>query len=926
MLSSFAESWNRFSDLLQKFDQDLVIELENCYKDIEKVTQLQTNQNIPDLKLQTISLREFLIVYEEIKQNIFISIITEWEKKRPYKRALISIESYDRKAQELLSSLPSSLTITNNEVLSVIGELSPNSWQKKIASLSKKEKNLAFKIIVTKELEKIYYQQAKIIGHFLQSLAQLILQIKEYWENAYYILCNNILGRMVSDKDLSKSKLSIKIKIEKLSKDCQESIESLKKLSEKSINKISKQVIKGLIFQKKNNKPNSTKYKEQSNANLFYWSKLIESVETDLRLEQKIQVSELKTFQYIEVVLTSASQERNSVLLELDQAINWLKNKKDSKEKFPPPIANIIPAASRLQEFENNLQRHWQNLPNQCELVSKFRSLPLRKLKLQQLYPYNKFQEAFVRSGKDEIFLVLTNIEIKHRKITQYVEQAREVISFHLGIAQLEDSFEITQEALKNALSLLEFCQQEAIDWYSQADKEILQAVVTFYSEGRLLLSQDKIDILTYLAQQNIEHVLPIVKEKLLKTSKSILSNNTNYIKQAIQSWLISIGWMREPTVGESSVIIRPFLPKEFSIDLQNLSLPALYRHLFRFEPVEDPRFLVGREKDIQALAEAKEMWDKDKPVSILIVGERGSGKTSLINCAVKQILSHSNIEIIQDEFSGRIVNEQQLHEFLAKLIKIDDPSLLIESLAQKQRIIILEETERIYLRQVGHYGALRTMQRLITMTTKTTLWILCINKTAFDLLNLTIQLGETFSHRINVGVASKEVMKNALLLRHNLSGLRLQIATAPDNSNWLEKLNHKYLNPINPTEVFFDTLTEESGGVFRAAFKIWLGHIESIQAGLLTMKAIIKPDRNALIEDLDLHDLFTLVAILQHGSLTYEEHSAIFQTNIARSKLQIHELIDRQIVELEPQRTGYRVSADAMPVVKELLYRRNLI
>jgi len=925
MASSFADSWSRFVELLEKFDQELVTELENCYKDAEKIIQLQNNQNIPELKLQTVNLEGFLVLYTELKQNLFTNIVAEWEKKRPYKRALISIESYDRKIQELLSSLPRGLTITTNEALSIMGELAPNNWQQKIASLSKKEKNLAFKIIVVKELEKIYSKQAKIIGYFLQSFAQLILKIKEYWENTYHILCNNIVGKQISEKDLIKSTLNIQLTVERLSKSCQESISNLKNFSEKSIYKVVKQVVTGLVFKKKDNKSIGIKYKEDTSANLFYWTKLIESVETDLRLEQKIQISEIKTFEHIQIVLNNDLQERESVLLELDQAIDWLKNKAEAKEKFPPPTANIIPAASRLQEFENNLQRHWQHLPNQCEIVAKFYSLPPRKLKLQQLYPHNKFQEAFLRSSKEKIFTVLTEIEGKHRKVTQYVEQAREVVSFHLGIAELEDSAEVTQEALKNALSLLEFCQQESTDWYAQANKEMLQAVIVLYLSGRLVLSQDKIGVLTYLAQQNFEHFLPIAKEKFLESSKKILDKLTNSIKQAIESWLISIGWMREPVIGESSVIVRPFLPKEFSIDVQNLALPALYRHLFRFEPVEDPRFLVGREKDIQALAEAKELWEKNKPVSILIVGERGSGKTSLINCAVRQILKN-NIEIIQDEFRGRIVNEKQLHEFLAKLIKIDDPSLLLESLKQKHRIIILEETERIYLRQVGHYGALRAMQRLITMTAKTTLWILCINKTAFDLLNVTVQLGQTFSHRVNVGVASKEVMKNALLLRHNLSGLRLQIATPPDDSNWLEKLNHRYLNPLNPEDIFFDTLTQESGGVFRAAFKIWLGHIDSIQAGLLTMKAILKPDRNALIEDLDLQDLFTLVAILQHGSLTYEEHLTIFQVSVEKSKLQMHELIDRQIVELEPDRMGYRVSADAMPVVKELLYRRNLI
>lgn len=921
MSSSFAESWNRFTDLLQKFNKDLVIELESCYKDIEKIINLQINQDLPNISLEIPSLEEFLDIYQETKQNFFINIIAEWEKKRPYKRALIAVESYDKKIQELISSLPSTLTTNSNDVLLVISSVSTKTWKHKVATLSKKEKTLAFKGCVAEKLEGIYPSQAKVLGSYFKALAKLIEKLKECWDNTYHTLSDAILQKKTSIENLSK----LKSTTEKLVKECQQAISKFTKTYEKLIKQVINNILTSLIIGNKKYITIKSKYKEQFGSNLFYWSKLIDSVETDLRLEQKIQSSELETFYYLQAVLNSTLQERTSVLNELDQAINWLKEQKEFKSKFPLPSANIIPTASRLQEFEITLQNHLQLLPATCEIITKFSSLPPRKLKLNQLHPQNKFHDSFLRRGKEKLFAILTTIESQHRKITQYIEQAREVVSFNLQIAQIENSFEVIQEALQNALSLLEFCRQEATDWYSQVNKEMLQTVVEFYAEGRILLSQDRIGIWTYLAQQNVKHLLPIVKEKILLTTKNLIRNIKIYTKQVVESWLISIGWMREPVIGESTVIVKAFLPKEFTIDVQNLSLPALYRHLFRFEAVEDPRFLVGREKDIRVLEEAKKMWEKTNAVSIIIVGERGSGKTSLINCAVKQIFN-KDIEIIQDEFQGRMINEEQLHLFLAKLLKLEDVNLLEINLMQQRRIIILEETERLFLRQIGHYGALKALQRLITLTSKTTLWILCINKTAFDLLNVTVDLGQTFSHQINMGVANRKVMKDAIMLRHNLSGLRLRINTPVKQGDFLERLGKKYFNSETTETIFFNTLVEESGGIFRAAFKIWLGHIESIQAGLLTMKSIVRPDRNALIEDLDLEDLFTLVAILQHGSLTYEEHSIIFQTTVAKSKLQIHELVGRQIVELEPNRAGYRVSADAMPVVKELLYRRNLI
>jgi hypothetical protein len=87
-------------------------------------------------------------------------------------------------------------------------------------------------------------------------------------------------------------------------------------------------------------------------------------------------------------------------------------------------------------------------------------------------------------------------------------------------------------------------------------------------------------------------------------------------------------------------VHIRPLLPDEFNVDPASAELPALYRHLFRPDPVEEARFLVGRGTELAALADARARWEAGHSAAVIVTGERGSGKTSLVNCALQGALA----------------------------------------------------------------------------------------------------------------------------------------------------------------------------------------------------------------------------------------------------------------------------------------------
>jgi len=220
----------------------------------------------------------------------------------------------------------------------------------------------------------------------------------------------------------------------------------------------------------------------------------------------------------------------------------------------------------------------------------------------------------------------------------------------------------------------------------------------------------------------------------------------------------------------------------------------------------------------------------------------------------------------------------------------------------------------------------MRELQRLIAATCRHTLWIVVTNQIAFRFLDAAVSLGQSFSHRINAASAAPDALRDAILLRHNLSGLRLQFSLPPEEQTIINRIKNRLRGQADPEQVFFDQLARESAGVFRTAFEIWLGQIESAQAGALLMKPLAAPDLMPVIAALDTDDLFTLVSVLQHGSLTPEEHATIFQKNLAVSQAQIDELLAREIIEPDPNRIGFRVRPEALRVVKEALYRRNLL
>jgi hypothetical protein len=337
---------------------------------------------------------------------------------------------------------------------------------------------------------------------------------------------------------------------------------------------------------------------------------------------------------------------------------------------------------------------------------------------------------------------------------------------------------------------------------------------------------------------------------------------------------------------------------------------------------VTDARFLVGREDEMAALAEARALWEGGRPVAVCVIGERGSGKTSLINCAQQRPLA--GLTVVRGEVDARIFEAEPLRRYIADLLHTTERSLM-NTLQAERRVIVIEESERFFLRQVGGFAAVRELQRLIAATSASTLWVIVLNRNAYRLLDAATQLADGFSHRMDVASARPETVRQAILVRHNLSGLRIRYLRAPRPAGRLRSWRASIGPRKTAEEEFFEALARESAGVFRTALQLWLAQIETLEGGTLVMKPVGRPPIDEVIEQLDQNDLFSLAAVMQHGSLTPEEHAAVFHSTLGASRAQLDDLLTRELIEPDPERAGLRVRPSAIRVVREALHRRNL-
>ena len=341
-------------------------------------------------------------------------------------------------------------------------------------------------------------------------------------------------------------------------------------------------------------------------------------------------------------------------------------------------------------------------------------------------------------------------------------------------------------------------------------------------------------------------------------------------------------------------------------------SLPVVYRRLFAFEPLTDPRLLAGRN---EALTDLSAMWERREHGdcrSLLVVAAPGCGTTSFLNIAaagLSDAASAAHSPEVRGAFRQRIRDEDALVAQLAGWLGVtgaeDLDGLAEVVLGASSRavpgVVILEGLEHLHMRVQG--GA-RLLERFLTFMSRTesrVFWVVGVSSSAWQLIERRSPPFVSDMERMILGELSPGDLREAVLARHRLSGLPLRFAEPQRGQDALRRRARQLRGTSRQQQIveaqYFQRLHRASLGSVRMAMFHWLrsADFDAIEGSLL-----VKPleNLNAFMDVLDLPQSFALKSILDHGTLTVSEYCEVARALETDNFHLFRSLVDLHVIE----------------------------
>jgi hypothetical protein len=844
-------------------------------------------------------------------------------RARPAQRALSALQDYDNGLEDIVRPLPKRTIVTPAGLGSLTGERA-NSWaHKQWLRWRKRNLLLPARDLLWHEILKVRLTRCETDGEFQLVLARASVHLPGLWS----IWSRHRLTQMISGDEggpaLRNDLRSWANTAGQLIDQGDRALVRCRAETAGAHARLPRALLRSTIFGLRRSWRKSL---EKRQSCLEFWARQQRAVLTLLDLKTSLLEQARRSRDETVQSLDLLQNEHRALRLELDAAIEWLDEQGEpgTAGAFPATQASLSPASDRAANWEAALTAQARgSLPESCELAEPRSSLPGIEKPWRQVEPLRVFLEALRKWGRPAALAAFSEAENSGRIILRELERARQVVAY--GSEEAEAGVTgIAEEAVHNARSLLVYQRDTLPDPAVACERLATQALATMLLETEAALEKSWLGILAHLTRQRGTRAARQLAHLALQALREFALAASTLLQKATREILIRAGWLTPPPVHREPVDRIPQLHTVLQVGLSTRGLPAIYRRLFRLAPVEDPRFLVGREREMAGLAEARARWDTSAGASVIVVGSRGSGKTSLLQCAAAELFK--DVLLVTGSFRERLTSADHMREFLRGLIGVRDGVTLEEALAAGRRVIILEEFERTFLRRMNGFGALHEFLHIADSTSATTLWIVSINETAYEYLAAAARIAEHFPYRINAMSVREDALTGAILQRHNLSGLRLQFAPPLRGDPRLNRMT-KLLGLVPPPqELFFQSLFSQSEGIFRSGFELWQDSIERVEGGVVHMRQPLDPDYRPLLLELNIEDRFSLQAILQHGGLTVEEISQVLRINYDKAQRRISRLVELEIIEAEPRDPGFRVRPQAGRLVREALHAHNLL
>ncbi|MEW5983035.1 MAG: AAA family ATPase [Acidobacteriota bacterium] len=364
--------------------------------------------------------------------------------------------------------------------------------------------------------------------------------------------------------------------------------------------------------------------------------------------------------------------------------------------------------------------------------------------------------------------------------------------------------------------------------------------------------------------------------------------------------------------------------------------IPAAYLEQFAFAGVQDETALVELDVELAQINGAVGRWRLRQESSFVIYGHLGTGKTALLRQARQRLLAHDPVSC--DALPRKLATPAALVEYLGHLLNVpgaDSVEALADHLLSSEpRVVLLDDCQHLFLRRVGGLDAVRRFFWLVAKTNHHVLWGLCIDECGYDFLSHTLPLSDLLHVRIALQARRGEDLRRLIMMRHKRSGVSLHYEEGGKRYAKAVRRRLKALRTQRPGQAtlqealeltFFDELASVCAGNITVALFYWLRSLEVRNAERFAVRPF-EALNLGLVWQFSSTQAFSLVAMLQHGSLTAGDLAAIMNADPIGTRLELEILGNHNITTTEPGSDSFAVNPIVLKTVCDMLRARQLL
>ena len=607
---------------------------------------------------------------------------------------------------------------------------------------------------------------------------------------------------------------------------------------------------------------------------------------------------------------------------------------KKLSNKIIPSISEII-LTQNIPELiggiELNIEKLLQNISNKRAIIRA--ESYIRKIKTSEIdYISPKEMISFTSLTKfsKSIQGIKNNVLKETQKVQDAISDIDQISDFNLDTAISmfkseertgEDPLDIAAEGIERAISRTNEIQNIFLSIIKEIEETVGKAVKEFNRDLiKLTKTENILDIKIKIAKEKTLQRTTRLKEKSIRWIRNVIPVLKTSYEKGQGGYKDFYGVIRKKLglTGRVEVISSEISDFLAATQTAVLKLPVVYRRLFEIEALKDERFFEGRKNELAMLNSAYNNWKRGGYAPVAIVGEKGSGATTLLNFFETGLETKYNI--FRTEIYNVIYQQNDLIEFFKTLFKINSIKNLEELIRflnnqPSKRIIIIENIQHLFLRKVNGFLCLKILFEIISKTQKNIFWISTSSLYSWEYLNKTLNITDYFGYVVRLRSLEDEQMINIILKRHKISGYNLSFKPSKE-----EEENKSYLRIPDDRKQdylfkqYFSDLNKFAKSNISLALLFWLRSTKEVSGDTITIGSLRDIDFSFL-SSLDTNKVFTLNSLLIHDGLTVESFSLVNNLPESQSRLMLLVLLDDGVI----------VQKNGLFKINPLLYRQTV-